>query len=537
MMRVAAYCRVSTDKGDQVNSLENQKRYFKEYIMKNEGWEFVNLYVDEGISGTNVKRRSGFRQMVADAENNKFDLLLTKEISRFARNTLDSIFYIRKLRSKGIGIIFMNDNINTLDPDSELRLTIMASIAQEESRKISERVKWGQKRSMENGVVFGSRIYGYDIKNGKIYVNEREAEVVKLIFKLYYEEGMGTHLIAKKLDGMGIRTPSGAQIWSNATILKILKNEKYKGQLKQKKEITTDFLTHSRKANRGEEEFIVIEDNHEAIIDKNMFDAVQQEIKRRSRHESSGTKYSNRYVWSGKIICGLCGAKFKRKVWHSGKAYQRVVWQCTENIKYGSENFDEEGRKKGCSCKAVPETVLEQLFLWVLSDVVKNKSEVVKNLENAIFKALGQSENAQALNEALSRINKLKRRKERLIDLYSDGLITKNEFTQRNDEYNKQLEGLDRQLGKRGEPGENQKENERWLQKIKSTVEELVNANVFSEEICKQLLNKIIIYDRHHFKIIFNGNIEKQAFLDVFPPITQSQLQKEQSRLPWRKCP
>ena len=213
--RIVAYCRVSTDQDDQLNSLENQKNFFERYINKNLEWRFCGLYVDEGISGTSTKKRKGFNNMIADAELGKFDMILTKEISRFARNTLDSIFYTRKLKSQGIGVLFMNDNINTLEPDAELRLTIMSSIAQEESRKTSDRVRWGQKRSMENGVVFGVSVYGYNLKDGKLTINENEAKIVRLVFDLYLNEGMGTYLLCKELENRGIPSPSGSPVWKN----------------------------------------------------------------------------------------------------------------------------------------------------------------------------------------------------------------------------------------------------------------------------------------------------------------------------------
>jgi len=225
MKRVCAYCRVSTEAEDQLNSLENQKKYFEQYIGNNLEWQFCGLYVDEGISGTSVEKRTGFKQMIADAENRKFDLLLTKEISRFARNTLDSIFYTRKLKGLGVGVLFMNDNVNTLDSDAELRLTIMSSIAQEESRKTSERVRWGQKRRMEQGFVFGASIFGYHLKDGKLTINEDEAKTVRLIYELYLS-GKGVHLLCKELENRGITSPQGGTRWSVPSVIRILKNEK-----------------------------------------------------------------------------------------------------------------------------------------------------------------------------------------------------------------------------------------------------------------------------------------------------------------------
>jgi DNA invertase Pin-like site-specific DNA recombinase len=313
MKRVCAYCRVSTEAEDQLNSLENQKKYFEQYIGNNLDWQFCGLYVDEGISGTSVEKRTGFQQMVKDAENKKFDLLLTKEISRFARNTLDSIFYTRKLKGLGVGVIFMNDNINTLDNDAELRLTIMSSIAQEESRKTSERVRWGQKRCMERGVVFGARAFGYDLKDGKIAINEAEAKTVQLIFDLYLS-GMGILLISKELENRGISSPSGDLRWAPVTILRILKNEKYIGVLKQKKLVTVDYLSHKRKRNEGEENFIIVENSHAPIISKEIFDRVQSEIVRRRTATIEKSRYSNRHVWSGKVKCAYCNSSLKRKI-------------------------------------------------------------------------------------------------------------------------------------------------------------------------------------------------------------------------------
>lgn len=240
MKRVAAYCRVSTDYDDQVNSLASQKKYFREYIECNPQWELAQIFADTGITGTSTKKRAAFNQMIGEALAGKFQLILTKEISRFARNTLDSIYYTRMLKEHGIGVIFMNDNINTMDCDAELRLTIMSSIAQEESRKTSERVKWGQKRRMEQGVVFGRDLLGYDVRNGRLHINEEGAATVRLIFHKYVNEGKGAYTIARELREAGIKTSPYMKQWSGTGILRILKNEKVVGDLVQKK--------HSRQA-------------------------------------------------------------------------------------------------------------------------------------------------------------------------------------------------------------------------------------------------------------------------------------------------
>ncbi|MDD5017408.1 MAG: recombinase family protein, partial [Eubacteriales bacterium] len=299
MKRVAAYCRVSTDNDDQINSLESQKKYFNEYIERNPIWELTQIYVDEGITGTSTKKRHAFNRMVADAQNHKFDLLLTKEISRFARNTLDSIFYTRKLKELGIGVIFMNDNINTLDADAELRLTIMSSIAQEESRKTSDRVKWGQRRRMEQGVVFGRDMLGYNVRKGRLIINEEGAWVVRLIFHKFVNEDKGTHVIARELREAGIPTATYMKKWSNTMILRVLRNEKYCGDLVQKKTYTPNYLSHEKKYNHGEEEYVVIRDHHKPIISRELFEKAQRELARRSPSDEQKAKHSSRYCFSG----------------------------------------------------------------------------------------------------------------------------------------------------------------------------------------------------------------------------------------------
>lgn len=224
MIKAAAYCRVSTDRDDQANSFESQQRYFKEYIGRQPDWELYQIYADEGITGTSTKKRAAFNRMIADAHQGKFQLILTKEVSRFSRNILDTISYTRELKALGVGVVFMNDGISTLEPDAELRLSIMGSIAQEESRKTSARVKWGQTRQMERGVVFGRSLLGYDVRNGSLTINPEGAEIVRLIFYKYGVEKKGTTVIARELREAGCRTQNGSVKWAPGHIVKILKN-------------------------------------------------------------------------------------------------------------------------------------------------------------------------------------------------------------------------------------------------------------------------------------------------------------------------
>ena len=268
MLQVAAYCRVSTDKEDQANSFEAQQRYFRDYIERQPDWVLQGIYADEGISGTSTRKRVEFNKMLHAAELGQIDLIVTKEVSRFTRNTVDALQITRELRRRGVGVLFLNDSLDTRTNDGELRLTIMSSVAQDESRKTSERSKWGQTRSMEKGVVFGGSLLGYDVIGGKMTVNPEGAEVVRLIFHKYLEERKGCSTIARELREAGILSSKGNCLWSSATVTKILKNEKYCGDLIQKKTYTPDFLTHEKKYNHGKEPLVELKGHHEPIIDR-----------------------------------------------------------------------------------------------------------------------------------------------------------------------------------------------------------------------------------------------------------------------------
>lgn len=324
-LSVAAYCRVSTDSADQANSFENQKSYFEKCIGAHESWQLFRIYADSGITGTSTAKRAAFCQMMKDAEAHAFDLILTKEVSRFARNTLDALRCTRMLKELNIGVVFLLDNICTLDADAELRLTIMASLAQEESRKTSERVKWGQKRQMEKGVVFGRDLLGYRVSDGKIEVEPNGAETVRLIFHKFTKENKGISAIARELTASGIPTFTGKTDWRHGTVLKILQNEKYCGDLVQKKTYTPNYLTHEKRQNHGNEPLVRQISHHEPLVSRRVWNAAQERLCERKEKKVPGG--SVRYPLSGKIICGFCGKPFaaRTKVQKSGAC---PSWQC-----------------------------------------------------------------------------------------------------------------------------------------------------------------------------------------------------------------
>ena len=433
MIKVASYCRVSTDREDQSNSFSSQVRFFTEYIDRNPDWDLYRIYSDEGITGTSTQRRVGFNSMIQDARSKKFDLIITKEVSRFSRNILDTISFTRELKSLGIGVIFMNDGINTMDSDSELRLSIMSSIAQEESRKTSMRVKWGQIRQMERGVVFGNSLLGYTVENGKIRIEPIGAELVRQIFMKYGIERKGTVTIAKELQEAGIRTPTGKTAWSCNQLLRVLKNEKYVGDLIQKKSITPDYLTHKSKRNQGEEDLIIIRNHHEPIIDRDLWDTVQEEIKKRDRHNQLNSGYSNEYKLSGKIQCGECGASYivgykKRK---DDTSYRR--WRCHHSDQ--------------CSCGTwtifrdeLAIDIVDQAFQIVLSDPAWLANIIIDDVNQAI--ALYESSCNDTKLETEHQIHLVLQKKEALLDAFFSGEISKEDLRVMKQKYDSELSAL-----------------------------------------------------------------------------------------------
>ena len=509
--RVAAYCRVSTDNEDQANSFESQQRYFRQYIERNPDWELYAIFADEGISGTNTKKRKEFNRMIECAKNGDFDLIITKEISRFARHTLDSIFYTRDLKKHGVGVIFLNDNINTLDGDAELRLAIMSSIAQEESRKTSERVKWGQKRQMEQGVVFGRSMLGYDVKDGKMTINEEGAKIVRLIFHKFVDEGKGTHVIARELREEGIE-PMRVKEWQNTVILRVIRNEKYCGDLVQKKTFTPDFLSHEKKYNRGQEEFVIIKDHHEPIISRELFDKANRILDAKSLSQEGKAKHSNRYPFSGKIKCGRCGASYvaRYKTRKDGSRYK--AWRCYEAANHGRPHIDKAGNQVGCSGESIRNEDAIYLLYLVCRELKINRQKVVDNLTKTID-AVMQIDLTGTSTSALSeKIEEAKKKRTGLIDLYTSGDIDKTEFTALRAKYDEDIE----KLKSMAEGIEQQQtmilKQKELMEDIKNAINELINGIQYEDEYYTQILDKMVINDKNHIDVYLKMLPHKWSF-------------------------
>lgn len=370
--RTCGYARVSTDKDEQFTSYEAQVDYYTKFIKAKPEWEFVKVYTDEGITGTNTKKRDGFKQMIEDALNGKIDLIVTKSVSRFARNTVDSLVTIRELKAKGVEVYFEKENIWTLDSKGELLLTIMSSLAQEESRSISENVTWGKRKSAADGKIsLGYKQFlGYDKgEKGTLVVNQEQAVLVKRIYREFMH-GKTPWMIAHQFSEEKIPTPSGKSTnWRVSVIESILTNEKYKGSALLQKKFTVDYLTKKMKTNEGEVPQYYVEDSHEAIIPPDEWEKVQKEFVRR---KAMGRKYSGNSIFATKIVCGDCGAFFGSKVWNStNEKYRKTIWQCNDKFK---------GEDK-CRTPHITEDAIKEAFIEAFNTLFTEVDEIIENCQ------------------------------------------------------------------------------------------------------------------------------------------------------------
>ena len=375
-LRVAAYCRVSTDSDEQATSYEAQVEHYTEYIKRNPDWEFAGIYADDGISGTNTKNREEFNRLIKDCETGSIDMVITKSISRFARNTLDCLKYIRRLKEKNIPVFFEKESINTMDAKGEVLITIMASLAQQESQSLSQNVKLGLQFRYQNGQVQinHNRFLGYTKdENGNLVIDPEQAEVVKRIYREYLN-GYSMDKIASGLEADGILTGAGKKKWWTSTINKILRNEKYMGDAILQKTYTSDFLTKKTEKNTGQITQYYVENDHEPIIEKDFWNAVQMEVQRRKEFmETQNLRTMGRYTdeqpFSSRVLCGTCGTIFwRRTLTRNGK--RTKVWMC-------SQRYRQKG-VVGCSSETLKEEALHNTFIKAWNGIIENRSKYVE---------------------------------------------------------------------------------------------------------------------------------------------------------------
>lgn len=417
-LRVAAYCRVSTELEEQESSYEAQVEYYTRKIQETENWKLAGIYADDGKSATNTKKRDDFKAMIKDAESGKIDMILTKSVSRFARNTVDSLLTIRKLKEKNVAVVFEKEGVNTLDGTGEILITILSSLAQEESRNISENTRWGVVRKFEKGkvIVNHNKFMGYTKnENGDLVIVPKEAEIVRLVFRLYLE-GYSTGKIAKYLEEQKIKTATGLEKWHDTVVLKMLRNEKYMGDALLQKTYTVDFMTKKKVMNKGIVPQYYVEDDHEAIIPKDLFYRVQEELARRAsvnksavtRKKNMKSKYSSEYALTGILLCGECGQEYRRVTWaRNGK--KKIVWRCSNRLTNGTKY-----------CKdsvTLEEGILNRTVMEAIHRITCNDGNFASALRQNVIRVIGSYGREQEPDEY---DEKIKAKQEEMVSLIAE---------------------------------------------------------------------------------------------------------------------
>lgn len=518
-LRVAAYCRVSTQLEQQESSYEAQISYYTEKIQQNLNWKLAGIYADDGKSATNIKKRDDFKAMIEDCMAGKIDLVLTKSISRFARNTVDCLQAIRKLKEKNIGIIFEKEGINTLEGSGEILITILSSQAQEESRNLSENTRWGIARKYENGVVIVNhkKFLGYTKdEDGELVIVPEQAKLVRRIYRLYME-GLSTKQIADTFMAEGIKTVTGNDRWHDTVIAKILQNEKYMGDVLQQKTYTTDFLTKKRVKNNGIVPQYYIEDNHEAIIPKELFYQVQEERARRaSLHKPSVTrrakkeksKYSSKYVLSDILVCGECSHPYRRQTW-SRNGNLTPVWRCESRLLKGT---------KTCKGSAtLKEKSLQEAIMTAVNDVVENQREVVGAFRENFIRVIGDYTTQNVKTEFDEEIDKLQKKLLVLIEEDAKQYADSEDFDEQYREIAEKIQAL---KVKRLNLARRQKVDDESEQRVEgmSSCLKGVSCKVgeFDEDLIRRLVLQIKVVSESKIEIHFKCGIIMEQKIGLY---------------------
>ncbi len=482
-LRVAAYARVSTDSDEQLVSLETQKNHYESYIKANPEWEFAGLYYDEGITGTKKEKRPELLRMIADCEQSKIDLIVTKSISRFARNTMDCLGLVRKLTKLGISVYFESENINTGSMESELMLSILSGLAEGESASIAENNKWSIQRRFQNGTYkIGCSPYGYDAVDGELIVNEQQAEIVRFIFSEILS-GKSLHKIADALNQRNIPSKKGGR-WKANALRNMVVNEKYIGDaLFQKTYSDSQFNRHK---NDGEKEQYLIRDHHEPIISREDFETVQKVIEQRGKEkgvEKYSEKYQKRYPFSGKIICGQCGDTFKRRTHSSGRKY--IAWCCSTHI----ESIEK------CSMKYIPDSDFEYAFITMMNKLIFSHQFVLKPLLIGL-RGVNTDDSLISIQDIDKKLEENAEQQNVLVNLMAKGYLDRpvykkssNNLLQEADRLQRQKESINRLL----------QNGNQHLSEVSALLQYATKATMvkrFDEDVFKTFVNRIIVYSR-----------------------------------------
>ena len=507
-LRVAAYCRVSTDDEEQKTSYEAQIGYYTEKINQNPEWQMAGIFADEGISGTQAKKRPEFLKMIRLCRQRKIDIILTKSLSRFARNTVDSLGYIRELRALGIAVISEKENINTLTAESEMLITIMSCFAQAESESISKNVSWGVRQSFKNGNVpmQYARLLGYRKgHDGNAEIIPEEAEVVKEIYRCYLD-GMSMNLIADRLNEKGLTTKGGSSPYRKTVVQRILTNEKYTGDALLQKTYVTDCITKKTRKNNGELPMYLVKNHHEPIISRTDFNRVQEEMARRSAKRTIADKltktgqgkYSAKYALSELLICGECGEHYRRVTW-TAKGFKEIKWRCVSRIQYG--------KKKCHSSPTVDEQAFHRAIVSAINEFCEVKDDVAKALRESIIEALDQNQNG-SVHAAQQRIDELARNMDELIKLATVPETAENamsDIAKFSEEMKMLREFIETEKAKQAATQRGSDEVNTILERLGQEDFTLIE---YDDVAARQLIEKITVASKDAITVRFKGGFE-----------------------------
>lgn len=491
-IRVAAYCRVSTDGDEQLGSFESQKLYYEQKIADNPEWVNAGIFADEAITGTKTDKRNGFQEMIVRCQNGEIDMILTKSISRFARNTVDTLNYVRMLKDKNIAIFFEKENINTLDMNGELLLTIMSSLAQQEVESLSQNVKIGLQMKMKRGEMVGFNGcfgYDYDPETKTLSVNEDEAQTVRMIYDMYLQ-GYGTTTIAKRLIELGIKNKKGEVSWHTHGVMGIIKNEKYKGDILLGKTFTTDPISKRRLANFGEENQYYIRDHHEPIVSREVWDEAERIRKKRAKNkvvETTGNRerYTRQYAFSSMCECAYCGHKLTRRTRHSSSIYEKPVWQCMNATKNGIANCP--------NCKAIDETILEGAFLDAFKLLAGNFDDVLDVVLSYVEESANNDDNIRRKQQIDKDISALESKKSRMTDMLIDGTITKEVYDEKLVEFTRKLHTLSDKRKILADSISTRNDISKRMSELRETLEKEDILDEFDRTVFESIIEKVYV--------------------------------------------
>ena len=524
-LRVTFYARVSTESDEQLNSLDNQISFFENFIKSNKNWTYIKGYIDEGISGSTVKKRKKFLQMIADAKSGCFDLIVTKEVSRFSRNLSDSIKYTQELLANDVGVYFQSNGINTYDPNSEFILNMMGSVAQEEVKRLSSRVKWGHKEAIKKGRILGSStITGYKKDDAKLVIVEEEAKKIRKIFELYATGKYGFYKLAMELHRQGINNYKG-NIYGKDTLKRIIQNPKYKGFYRGHTTETIDYRTKQRIYIPKEEQIIYKDDKIPAIVSEELWNRANEILNNRSilmkASNGNAKKSERKYCYTTKIFCSDHNVTYQRMT--NKRKQPKPRWACGNYVKY---------RLEACESPIIAEMDLNNIFVSLMGQVFNNKKEIVKEMLDYYSNLKIDNNYQYEISNIRKEIKRIEAKKEKLLELNMDGSISKPEFKERNDKYNEEISSLNIKIDKVEQERKLMADSFGNIKVIKNAIKKQVDYKNNVTEFVDKFLEEIIVYKENNNRHKLFLKIYLNLFKKIIPIETGARHINDNNSLP-----